>query len=99
MLLYESFQCKSSDSMIPFLPKCFTENQSIDPMIWVLIALALIGGVLLLAILVTIEYRKRRQRSLLEALLQRTSNEKTIQTTTTTTTTLKDHKRTNSVVY
>ena len=85
--------------MRPFLPKCFTETN--DPMIWVLIALALIGGVLLLAVLVTIEYRKRRQRSLLEARLQRTTNEKTIQTTASTTTmtsttTVKDEEQTTS---
>ena len=86
--------------MIAFLPQCFPDSvvDSIDPLVWLLIALALIGGVLLLAVLVTIEYRKRRQKSQLEATLQRSSKEKTIEMTTATTMTsfLEDNKQRTS---
>ena len=77
---------------------CFTQLDSNDPLIWVLalvLALALIGGVLLLAALVTFEYRKRRQRSLMKARLERTVNEKTIETKAKTTT-VKDEEQTTS---
>ena len=82
-------------SYTTFLPINFTstpetnktikpENPEMDPIFWVLIALALIGGVLLLAILVTIEYRQRRQRALNRAAYDRTANATTIDTIPTT---------------
>ena len=78
--------------MTPFLPQCFTENvtqivnkiDTIDPMVWVLVVLFVIGVFLSLAVWAMIEYRQRRQRELNRAAYQRTANATTMDTIPTT---------------
>ena len=78
--------------MRDFLPICFnesntesitksvTEIESIDPFVWVLIALIVIGVILSLSVWAAIIYRQHKQRELDRAEYERTSNVKTMDT-------------------
>ena len=82
--------------MRPFLPQCFTdivtenitqivtEVESIDPLVWVVVALTVIAVILSLAVWAAIVLRQRRQRALDRAAYERTANATTIDTIPTT---------------
>ena len=78
--------------MTPFLPQCFTESvtqtiaqiDSIDPMVWVLITLIVIGVILSLAVWAALLYRQHRQRALDRAAYERTANATSMDTIPTT---------------
>ena len=67
--------CKSSESLRPLLNECFepkpeTKSKSIDPMIWVLIGLAVIGAILSIAVNSMIDKRRQQIRDLLDRSLE-----------------------------
>lgn len=70
--------------MKSFLSECFPESQedtndgSIDPLVWVLIVLFVIGIILSISLFLMIDYRQRIQMDLM--FKDRTSSEKTIHT-------------------
>ena len=70
--------------MHPLFDECFPSPTIpyIDPLLWVLLVLAVIGVILTIAVFVAIDYQRRRRSSFVTG----TANEKTIESTANDTT-------------